>query len=90
MSAIIFGSKKSLMRITNKLIDSNLSNIIYFDSGENEIDIPMLSLLPFVDFLFLGSDSHESPHHERMLIEAKASAVPVIKEERIGQRVSFP
>ena len=29
MSAIIFGSKKSLMRITNKLIDSNISNIIF-------------------------------------------------------------
>ena len=90
MSVIIFGSKKSFMRITNKLIDSNLSNIIFIDSGKNEIDIPILSLLSFVHFLFLGSDSHESPYLESMLIEAKASAVPVIKEELICQRVSFP
>ena len=90
MSAIIFGSKKSLMRITNKLIDSNFTNIIFLDSGNNKHDIPMVSFLAFVDFLLLGSDSHESPHLESMLIEAKASAVPVIKEERICQRVSFP
>ena len=93
MSAIIFGSKKSLMRITGKLMDSNFTNIFFLDSGKNKPDIPMVSLLAFVDFLLLGSDSHESPHLERILIEAKSRPVPVIpviKEEGIAQRVFFP
>jgi hypothetical protein len=89
MSAIVFGSKKCLIRITRKLMDSNFTNIIFLDSGTHEPDIPVVSLIPFVDFLFLGKNSHESANLERLLIKAKASAVPVIKEERIGQRVSF-
>jgi hypothetical protein len=85
MSAIVLSSVKRFIEMSSKLEDIGVKNIHFYNSQNNdELTTPMVSLIPFVDFVVLGKDAHCSPHMNKVVEEALARNIPVVSEDCLG------
>jgi hypothetical protein len=86
MSTIVLSSMEKFFSMSKKLQDMGVSNINFYSSESNrEANTPMVSLVPFVDFVLLGEDAHHSPRFHRLIDEARSRHIPVITEDCIDK-----
>ncbi|HHT9106755.1 MAG TPA: hypothetical protein ACFYD7_12920 [Candidatus Wujingus californicus] len=52
--------------------------------NNGDLDISVIALVPFVDFVILGKDAHYLPYLNQIVEEARTRRIPVLPEERIA------
>ncbi len=83
---MIISSVKNFIEMSHDLEEIGFSNIHFYNStNDSSLNAPMIALVPFVDFLILGSDAGLSPNLNRLINEAQARHIPVIREECINK-----
>lgn len=85
MSAMVISSVEVFSKMSKRLEDIGISNIHFYNSKSNkELSIPMIALMPFMDFVILGKDTHcSSSSYRQVILEAQARDIPVITQECI-------
>lgn len=85
MSAMIISSLDRFIGMAKKLENSGVTNIhLCYAKNSSEVDISVIALVPFVDFVVLGEDAHCLPYLNQIINEAKIRSIPVLPEERIA------
>ncbi len=85
MSAMIISSLDRFIGMARKLEGYGVTNIhLCYAKNNGEVDISVIALVPFVDFVILGKDAHYLPYLNRIVNEARLRSIPVLTEERIA------
>lgn len=81
MSALVVSNIKSFIRISRKLEDIGISNIHFYNSMNGSPDIPMLSLIPFIDLVVVDGSAGSCPYMKKVREEAEARHIYVVSDE---------
>jgi ABC-type uncharacterized transport system substrate-binding protein len=82
MSAMVISSVKRFVEMSPKLEELGIQNIHFYNSQNGEdLNTPIISLVPFVDFVVLGKDANLSRHLSKVMDEAFARHIPVLSED---------
>lgn len=85
MSAMIISSLDRFIDMARKLEDYGVTNIhLCYARNSGNMDISVIALVPFVDFVILGKDAHYLPYLSQIVKEAQLRHIPVLPEERIA------
>jgi hypothetical protein len=85
MSAMIISSLDRLIVMARKLEDYGVTNIhLCYARNNGDLDISVIALVPFVDFVILGQDAHYLPYLNQIVKEAQLLHIPVFQEEHIA------
>lgn len=77
MSAMVISSIKRFIEMSPKLEELGLSNIHFYNSETIEdIDTPMIALVPFIDCVILGKEAKLSGQLTQVIDEAFARRIP--------------
>ncbi len=86
MSTMIISSMRKFIEMSDCIEEIGFSKIYFYNSSNNgNLNTPMIALVPFVDVLILGSDADRSLNLDRLIGEARARHIPVIKQECINK-----
>lgn len=84
MSAMIISSLDRFIAMARKLEDYGATNLhLCYAKDNSDLDISVIALVPFVDFVILGKDAHYLPYLSQIVREAQLRRIPVLPEERI-------
>ena len=82
MSAMVISSVKRFIEISPLLEDFSIGNIYFYNSmNDDDLNTPMVALVPFVDVVILGKDAEFSRQLTEIIDEAIARHIPVISDE---------
>ncbi|MCF6154492.1 MAG: hypothetical protein E3K36_04405 [Candidatus Brocadia sp.] len=85
MSAMIISSLDRFIGMARKLETYGVTNIhLCYAKSTDDLDISVIALVPFVDFVILGKDAHYLPYLNQIVKEAQLRHIPVLPEERIA------
>ncbi|MFN3532186.1 MAG: hypothetical protein ACK41Q_06675 [Candidatus Brocadia sp.] len=85
MSAMIISSLDRFIVMARKLEEYGVTNIhLCYAKNNGDLDISVIALVPFVDFVILGEDAHYLPYLSQIIKEAQLRHIPVLPEERIA------
>lgn len=85
MSAMIISSLDRFIGMARKLEDYGVTNIhLCYAKNNGDLDISVIALVPFVDFVILGKDAHYLPYLNQIVKEAQLRHIPVLPEEQIA------
>lgn len=84
MSAMIISSLDRFIGMARKLEDCGVTNIHFcYAKNSGDLDISVIALVPFVDFVILGKDANYLPYLNQIVEEARTRRIPVLPEERM-------
>lgn len=85
MSAMIISSLDRFIGMARKLEEYGVTNIhLCYAKSNGDLDMTVIALVPFVDFVILGKDAHYLPYLSQIIKEAQLRHIPVLPEERIA------
>ncbi|GAN34285.1 MAG: hypothetical protein DYG83_08265 [Candidatus Brocadia sp. AMX2] len=84
MSAMVISSLDRFISMARKLEAYGVTNIhLCYAKSTDDLDISVIALVPFVDYVILGQDAHYLPYLNQIVKEAQLRHIPVLPEERI-------
>jgi hypothetical protein len=90
MSAIVISSIQRFIEMSPRLEELGIDHIHFYNSKrDNDLNTPMVALVPFVDFVVLGKDANLSRHLSKVMDEAFARHIPVLSEDCLHDMKNF-
>lgn len=81
MSALVISKMNNFIGISKKLEEMGVSNIHFYNSMNERTDIPMLSIMPFMDMVVLDDSSDSCSYMDKVREEAEARHIYVVNKE---------
>jgi len=90
MSAMVISSIKEFIEMSESLEKLGFENIHFYNSKNNGyLNTPIVSLLPFVDYVILSKDAGFSGDLARIIDEAISRNIPVLSEDCLHHVKNF-
>lgn len=81
---MVISSLDRFIGMAKKLESSGVTNIhLCYAKGTANLDLSVVALVPFVDYVIVGEDAHRLPYLKHIITEAHLRQIPVLPEERI-------